>query len=130
MPRVTVVNDNPEFLELVHDILEDDRYDPTTVDGDCADALDRIRASQPDLLMIDLRMGTDELHGWRIAQEVRADPNLSRVPIVVCSADVFALRELESELNGTRRTAALMKPFAVDELTDTIDRLLADAAVH
>lgn len=27
MARVTVVNDNPEFLELVRDILESDRYD-------------------------------------------------------------------------------------------------------
>ena len=30
MARVTVVNDNPEFLALVHDILEDDRYEATT----------------------------------------------------------------------------------------------------
>jgi CheY-like chemotaxis protein len=130
MPRVTVVNDNPEFLELVHDILEDDRYEATTVDGDRGDALDRIRASRPDLLMIDLRMGTNELHGWRIAQEVRADQDLNGLPILVCSADLFALRDLEAELNGTRQTAALMKPFSVDELTQTIDRLLADAAVH
>lgn len=130
MPRVTVVNDNPEFLELVHDILEGDRYDATTVDGDRGDALDRIRASRPDLLMIDLRMGTNELHGWGIAQQVRADQDLNRLPILVCSADLFALRDLESELSGTRETAALMKPFSVDELTETIDRLLAEAAVH
>ena len=29
MARVTVVNDNAEFLELVHDILEGDRYETT-----------------------------------------------------------------------------------------------------
>ena len=130
MARVTVVNDNPEFLDLVRDILEDHRYDATTVDGDRADALDRIRESRPDLLMIDLRMGTDGLHGWKVAQEVRGDPDLHGLPVLVCSADPFALREVEAELNSTRHTAALMKPFSVDELTDAIDRLLAEASVR
>lgn len=129
MARVTVVNDNPDFLDLVHDILEDDRHDTTTIDGDRADALDLIRGSRPDLLMIDLRMGTDEAHGWKIAQEVRRDPKLRGLPVLVCSADPLGLRELESELNDTRHTGALTKPFNVDELTDAIDRLLADAAV-
>ena len=40
MARITVVNDNPEFLDLVHDILEGDRYDTTLIDGDRPDALD------------------------------------------------------------------------------------------
>ena len=130
MARVTVVNDNPEFLELVRDILEDDRYEATTIDGDRPDALERIRASRPELLMIDLRMGTDGLHGWNVAQQVRADPDLAGLPVLVCSADAFAVREMEEELNGTRRTATLLKPFTIDELTGAIDKLLAESAVR
>src|SRR5687768_10370726 len=59
MPRITVVNDNEAFLELVRDILEDDRYEVTTIDGDRPDALARIKASRPDVLMIDLRFGAE-----------------------------------------------------------------------
>ena len=68
MARVTVVNDNAEFLDLVHDILEGDRYDTTLVDGDRPEALDLIRSSRPDLLMIDVRLGVEGDHGWEIAQ--------------------------------------------------------------
>lgn len=127
MARVTVVNDNPDFLELMHDILEDDRYDATTIDGDRADALDLIRDSRPDLLMIDLRMGSDMLHGWDIAQQVRAAPEFDGLPVLICSGDVPALKSLEADLEGALHVGTLVKPFGVDELTDTLDRLLAGA---
>ncbi len=128
MARITVVNDNPEFLELVRDILEGDRYETTTIDGDHPDALAAVRTSRPDLLVIDLRMGSDELHGWAIGQQVRRDPALVGLPILVCSADVRALRELEEELERARNVRALVKPFSIDALTDAIDGLLAEPA--
>ena len=128
MARVTVVNDNPDFLDLVHDILEDDRYETITIDGDRPDALDAIRASRPDLLMIDLRMGSDGLHGWTIAQQVRADPNFDGLPVLICSADLDALQSLEADLEGTQHVASLVKPFSIDDLLAAIDELLAEAA--
>ena len=127
-PRITVVNDNPEFLELVRDILHDEHYAATTVDGDLDDALDRIIASRPDLLIVDLRMGSDELHGWEIAQDVRREPSLDRLPLLLCSADPLALRALADDLDATTSVETLVKPFAIDELTSAIDRLLAGAA--
>jgi hypothetical protein len=59
--------------------------------GDRDDALGAIRASRPDLLMIDLRTGSNELHGWDIAQEVREEPEFDGLPVLVCSADLRAL---------------------------------------
>jgi len=128
MARITVVNDNPEFLALVNDILESDRYEATTIDGDRADAIDAIRASRPDLLMIDLRMGAEGLHGWDVAQEVRAAPDFDQLPILVCSADVPALKALEADLAESQHVGSLVKPFSIDDLTDAIDELLAQEA--
>jgi len=123
-PRVTVVNDSPEFLELVRDILADQRIPTVLVDGDAPDALDRIRRSRPDILMLDLRMGTETLHGWDIAQVIRRDPELAEVPILVCSADVAALKSIEDQLDDTRMVGTLTKPFSIDHLTEAIERLL------
>jgi CheY-like chemotaxis protein len=128
MARVTVVNDNPDFLELVRDILEDDRYDTTTIDGDRDDALDAIRVSRPDLLMIDLRKGSQELHGWDLAQQARRQPELVGLPILVCSADSAALEAIKDQLAATQHVATLTKPFRIDALTAAIDRLLAEVA--
>jgi CheY-like chemotaxis protein len=128
MARVTVVNDNPEFLELVRDILEDDRYATTTIDGDRPDALEAIRASRPDVLMIDLRMGSDGLHGWDIAQEVRAQPDFDGLPVLICSADAMALAALEDDLERIQHVDTLIKPFSIDDLVTAIDGLLAESA--
>lgn len=125
MARITVVNDNPDFLDLVNAILEEDRHEATTVDGDRADALDLILASRPDLLMIDLRMGADQLHGWDIAQQVRGTPELHGLPILICSADARALQAIGEELDAMHQLATLIKPFGVDDLIAAVDTLLA-----
>lgn len=124
MAHVTVVNDSPEFLELVRDILEGDAYDTTLIEADQQDALQLIRQSQPDVLMIDLRMGREGLHGWDVALALRRDAEFDRLPIVICSGDLQAMGELEAELSATRDVAALPKPFEIDELIATIDRLI------
>jgi CheY-like chemotaxis protein len=125
MARVTVVNDTPDFLDLVHDILEGDRYDTTLIDGDRDDAVHLVRSSNPDLLMIDLRLGREGLSGWDIAQEIRADPAFGGLPILICSADLQAMDELRAQLVGSRRVGTLTKPFEIDELVAAIEGLLA-----
>jgi CheY-like chemotaxis protein len=128
MARVTVVNDNPEFLELVADILSDARYVTTLIDGDEPNAIDLVHASNPDVLMIDLRMGNNELHGWEIAQQVRAHEALAGLPILVCSADSRALTEVGRHLDATNSVATLSKPFNIDDLCGALDGLLSQGA--
>jgi CheY-like chemotaxis protein len=127
MARVTVVNDNPEFLELVRDILEDDRYEATPINGDRPDAVESILESRPDVLMIDLRMGSEGMHGWDVAKRVRSDDRFDQLPILLCSADVRALREMGELLNDEHRIRCVEKPFSIDQLTTTIDELLSHA---
>ena len=129
MARVTIVNDAREFLELVEEILEGDQYETTAIDGDRPDTLELIRASRPDLLMIDIRLGVEGDHGWQIAQEVRRDPGLGQLPVLLCSGDVVALGEIEAGLGTTRRVGTISKPFSIDRLTDAVHALLTDPAV-
>jgi CheY-like chemotaxis protein len=129
MARITVVNDNADFLELMRDILEDERYPSTTIDGDRPDAIDRIRTSQPDLLMIDVRLGIDGAHGWDIVNEIRRDPEFEGLPVLLCCTDPLALDELAGDLEASHRIETLSKPFSIDELNAAIDRLLGDMAV-
>jgi CheY-like chemotaxis protein len=39
---VVVVNDSPEFLELMADLLHDERYPVTVIDGDRGNAVELI----------------------------------------------------------------------------------------
>ena len=126
-PRITVVNDSPEFLEVVRDILVDEHYATTCIDGDDPDALDRVLESRPDLLIVDFRLGTGD-HGWEIAQQVRREPSLEGLPVIVCSADLVALQALAGDLAETKWVRTLPKPFHIDELTAMIDGMLTESA--
>lgn len=123
--RVTVVNDNPEFLKLMGDLLKEERYAVTLVDGDRDDAVDLIRASNPQALIIDLRLGTAELHGWEVLKALRSDPNLNELPTLICTGDLPGLEQVADQLVGMRRVSTLKKPFDLDELFSKLDALLA-----
>ena len=129
-PRITVVNHNAEFLELLRDILNDERYVATCIDADVEDEVARIVESHPDLLIIDLRMGGEGQHGWDIAQEIRREPALDGLPVVICSGDILALQSLADDLAGAQLVRTLAKPFEIAELTTTIDHLLAESAAR
>ena len=122
--HIVVVNDNPEFLDLMAAILHDERYPATVIDGDRDDAVQLIRAAVPDALIIDLRLGPDELHGWDVLQAVRADPELAELPTLICTGDLRALKSLEERLAGMRRVAAITKPFDIADLMAKLEGLL------
>lgn len=122
--HIVVVNDNPEFLEVMADLLHDENYPVTVIDGDRDNAVDLIRAAEPDALIIDLRLGRDELHGWQVLQEVRKDAVLSELPTLICSGDTRALEGLTDEVSGMRRVATIKKPFNIDELFAKLEGLL------
>jgi CheY-like chemotaxis protein len=126
VPRITVVNDNPEFLDMIRDVLEDERYEIITLDVDTPDTLARIRASHPDLLLIDLLLGNAGDEGWRLAQQIRSVPGFERLPVIVCSGDLPALLEIQTAIDDTARAETLAKPFAIDQLTEAVDRLLGE----
>ena len=125
MARVTVVNDNPDFLELMREVLEDERYEATTIDGLREDVLDAVRGSRPELVILDVRLSSEGLLGWDLAQKIRRDREFEDLPVLLCSADLQALHDIEEELEGQRAVEVLPKPFGIDQLTGVVDRLLA-----
>lgn len=125
-PRISVVNDNPEFLELMSAILEEDaRYDVTLYNG-AQSTFAELRSGRPELLIVDLLMAGQS--GWEIVTLARADEALSEVPIIICTADLAQLGEREAELAAISNVHVLRKPFSIDELTELVDRVLADPA--
>lgn len=121
-PRISVVNDNPEFLELMSAILDEDAgYDVSLFDG-AATTIDEVAAASPDLVVVDLLLGSTS--GWEIVVLARADERLARVPLIVCSADLTELRDREAELERIGDVHVLAKPFSVDEITELVDRLV------
>lgn len=129
-PRITVVNDNPDFLELMHDLLaKGSGYDVTTIDGDTIhDDIEPIRLSRPDLLIIDLRSRQGGLAGWDVLQSARSDAELSEVPIILCTGDLEALEAHAAEIDQDPKVRSLAKPFQVKEMENLVRQFVGEAA--
>ena len=124
-PRISVLNDNADFLELMSAILDEDAgYDVSLFEAQRAE-IGELVASDPDLIVVDLLLGGAS--GWEVVALARSDEQLARVPIIVCSADVTALRERAEDLERVGNVHVLAKPFAIDEITELVESLVGRA---
>lgn len=124
-PRISVINDDPEFLAMVGEVLTDQHYAVTLIDTDHDDPISRVAESSPDLLIVDLRLGSEELRGWQLLESLRSTGGFESLPVVVCSGDTVAIHDLEDDIAAMPRVAILPKPFSLDELDRTVSDLLS-----
>ncbi len=90
-------------------------------------ALALIRNIQPHIVIMDLQM-EEPTSGWRLLEELRADPVTASIPSILYSADEHFMRSKREALR-LLRCERLIKPFAPDDLLDRIRRLV-DGAQH
>ena len=88
--RVVVVNDDTPFLQLMHDLLEDEEGFEVRICREWDNAYEFIKEQRPDLVILDIRMGGEE-RGWTNLNLLTLDPATRPVPIIVCSAAINSL---------------------------------------
>jgi CheY-like chemotaxis protein len=85
IPRVLVVDDDPDVREALACALGDDGFD-VLLARDGAEALDALWAgAAPRAIVLDL--GMPRMSGWRFRDLQRRDPALARIPVVVMTAE-------------------------------------------
>lgn len=80
--KVLIVDDDPDILTYVSEILQDNAYETSTA-ADGAAGLARVREARPDLVILDLMM--PKKSGIRFLNEIRQDAALRDVPVLVLS---------------------------------------------
>lgn len=119
MRTLLVVDDEPDVRLLVRLAFERAGYEVVEAAGG-QDAIAWLAHSRPDCVLLDLRMpGVD---GWAVLDHLRASGAIERVPVVVQSA--HARGPTESQVLDAGARAFLAKPFSVDGLVATVDRVL------
>jgi DNA-binding NtrC family response regulator len=123
--RITIVDDARDFLDLMRLVLEPKGYALTCIAEHAS--LDALLESRPDLLMIDLRLGqpSRDLSGWELVVLASHHESLAGVPILVCSGDLSQLHGRAEQIGSSERLEMLAKPFDLDTLERTVERLLS-----
>jgi len=83
-------------------------------------ALARIRAMQPDLVLLDVML--PEMSGYEICQAIRLDPDLAGIKILMMTARGSAMERKKGLALGA--DGFISKPFELAELRAEVRRLL------
>ncbi|MFM7100628.1 MAG: response regulator [Verrucomicrobiota bacterium] len=119
MPKILVVDDEPDALELIGFNLRNAGYEVVTAD-DGQEALRRARESLPDLVLLDVML--PEIDGLEVCKSLRRDPATRRIPIIMLTARAAEIdRVLGLELGADDYVT---KPFSPRELVLRIKNLL------
>ncbi len=120
--RVLVVEDDPDIAELVSRYLEKAGYVAEHV-ASGREAVERIRARPPDLLVLDLML--PHVDGLEICRIMRANEKTAAVPIIMLTARA----EESDRIVGLEIGADdyLAKPFSPNELVARVRALLRRA---
>ena len=122
-PLVVIADDDPLLVGLLEYKLSGAGLRVEAA-ADGGAALERIRALAPQAVVLDAMMPV--LDGFEVLRRLKADPDLSPIPVIMLTA----LRQEEHVVGALKLGAAdyLPKPFIPDELLARLTRLLPAAA--
>ena len=118
---VLVVEDVPNILELLEVTLRFKGY-PVITARNGLEALEKIDHQTPALVITDILM--PKMDGYALVQRMRANPRLSRIPIIFLSATYVTPddREFAMRLGAVR---FLEKPVDTEEFLRTVAEVLS-----
>jgi DNA-binding response OmpR family regulator len=119
---VLVVDDDPRIVELLRIALGAHGFRVVAASNG-EEAIKQAFDEQPDIVILDVRL--PRRSGYEVCEQIRREPELSHVPVLMVSA----LTETEARLQGLSRGADdyLPKPFSPKELIAKVRRHLARA---
>jgi len=117
--RVLVVEDDDNIALALEFLMTREGYDHARV-ADGAKALDSIRRAPPDLVLLDVMLPGRS--GYEVCQDVRLDPALKGVKIVMMTGRGSSLERRRGLATGA--DGFITKPFELQELRAEVRRLL------
>jgi PAS domain S-box-containing protein len=122
--RVLIADDREDNRSVLRDMLAPSGFEILeAANGEAGLAL--ARAQKPDLILVDLKMPV--MDGRAMIRQVRATPELARVPIIAISASAFNYNREECIAAGANDF--LPKPFRLDRLLNLVAQYLGLALV-
>jgi CheY-like chemotaxis protein len=82
--KILVVDDDPDFVEIIRTILESNSYQVITA-ANGQQALTQVKARHPDLLVLDIMMST-VLDGLNVSEQLASDPDAKYMPVIMVSS--------------------------------------------
>jgi len=125
--KILLVDDDPDFVAATRLVLESKPYEVIVAyDGD--EGLKKAREERPDLIILDVIMPMKD--GFMVCQQLKKDPQLSSIPVLMLTAFSEKFGETSVSLSQGLTLEAedfIDKPVTPAELLLRVERLLKKA---
>ena len=119
MSKVMIIDDEPFILMMIEDKLKRAGLRVVT-HRQSVNAVERVRAEEPDLIILDWMM--PEISGLEVLKALKADTELSRIPIIMLTAKSQEEEEKLGLSYGVEKY--ITKPFSPKKLlADVLETL-------
>ncbi|MBN1486030.1 MAG: response regulator [Anaerolineae bacterium] len=117
---VVCIEDEPEMIDLIKLILGRKNF---TLEGAVGgrEGLEKVREIKPDLVLLDLMM--PDIDGWEVYQNMKADEELSKIPVIVVTAKAQSIDKVLG-LHIAKVDDYVTKPFGPQELLASVNKVL------
>lgn len=113
-PKILVVDDDKDILEVVRIILSSNGFEPVLIDnGD--NLLNKIKEIKPAVILLDslLRGGID---GVTLCKKIKRDKEYANIAIIIFSAHAYTTEQLDEYLCDDY----IEKPFDIADLVEKV----------
>ncbi len=111
MAKIIAVDDQPQILKIIKVKLEKEGHSVITV-SNSLEAFDTVKKEKPDVVLLDIVMPSKS--GIEILKDIKGDPDLSDVKVVMLSAN-----NEQENIDTARDSGAdgfIFKPFSPRDL--------------
>jgi CheY-like chemotaxis protein len=78
--KILVLDDEPNVVAYLETLLQDNGYETISA-GNGHEGMEKVRSEKPDLITLDISM--PEESGVRFYRDLKADPALANIPVVI-----------------------------------------------
>lgn len=112
---ILVIDDEAAIRKLISRMLELEGYNVLQAE-DGEKGLELLKTNQVALILLDLKLPGDG--GWTVLEKLKSDPELSMIPVIVCSG--AAEPENRSRALNIGAVDYLVKPFSLTTIVDAV----------
>ncbi len=121
MPHKLLLADDSVTIQRVIELTFADEDIHVTVVGDGRQAIERVRADRPDIVLADI--GMPERDGYEVAAFIKGDPRLAHIPVILLTGAFEPLDEDRARQVGC--DGVLVKPFEPQMVINRVRELLS-----